>query len=235
MGAFHLYNILFISSDFTPFSELHQELKKDFLSVYEYSHNAFEEYKMILQDIDFVIMRAEQSFADTVLTMKMIKTFAKAPLYLLTDHLSEDEVTHYMEQGAEGNIELPYNAKMVAARIKAVLRFLHSVERPHTNIQRLGRIQLHLDNRDISVDGRIIPLTEVEFKIVKILIEHRDVAVSKDRIIQTVWDNNDSATDNALGIHITRLRKKLRCSDGRELIETVWGLGYRINLKHCES
>lgn len=230
-----MYNILFISSDVTPFLELQQELKKDFLSVYEYSHDAFEEYKMILQDIDFVIMRVEHSFDDTVQTMKMIKTFAKAPLYLLTDHLSEDEITHYMEQGAEGNIELPYNAKMVAARIKAVLRFLHSVERPHTNIQRLGRIQLHLDNREIIVDGQVIPLTEVEFRIVKLLVENRDLAVSKDRIIHSVWDNDDSATDNALGIHITRLRKKLKCSDGHELIETVWGLGYRINLKHCES
>ncbi len=230
-----MYNILFISSDVTPFLELQQELKKDFLSVYEYSHDAFEEYKMILQDIDFVIMRVEHSFDDTVQTMKMIKTFAKAPLYLLTDHLSEDEITHYMEQGAEGNIELPYNAKMVAARIKAVLRFLHSVERPHTNIQRLGRIQLHLDNREMIVDGQVIPLTEVEFRIVKLLVDNRDLAVSKDRIIQTVWDHNDSATDNALGIHITRLRKKLKCSDGHELIETVWGLGYRINLKHCES
>jgi len=112
---------------------------------------------------------------------------------------------------------------------------LHQVKRGAPNIIRFGRLILHIDNRELHIDHNIIPLTKVEFKILQLLIDHRDTVVSKDKIIHYVWDEDSSATDNALGIHITRLRKKVLCVEHQDLIETIWGLGYRINLSACEK
>ena len=102
-------------------------------------------------------------------------------------------------------------------------------------MMRLGRLVLHLDNRELHIDQHVLSLTKVEFKILHLLIDHKESVVSKDTIIHYVWDEDSSATDNALGIHITRLRKKIMEICDEDFIETIWGLGYRINLKACEK
>ena len=90
-------------------------------------------------------------------------------------------------------------------------------------------------NHQIKKGDETYHLTNVEYKILTILLESKDETVTKDRIINYVWDNDKSATDNALGIHITRLRKKLTYDQRTQLIETIWGVGYRLNYKLCEQ
>ena len=190
---------------------------------------------MRMSDIDFVLMHLDDHPNGNLHQITFVKSLANVPLYVFSTDDDPDVIASYLEHGSEGHIGIPFDPKVTASRLKAVLRFLHTVQRPINHIQRLGRLHVYLDNREVSIDGHRIQLTEVEFKIVKTLIENRDVTVSKDRIIHAVWNNDDSATDNALGIHITRLRKKLKCADGEDLIETVWGLGYRLNVKRCET
>lgn len=230
-----MYNILVLSKDSSKLRDLTDLLKRDFFTLYEHPYEAKDTYQSILHEIDFVIMELSESFHENIIRIQDIKHQLKAPLYVFSNETNKDNIQRYLEQGSEGHIDIPFDAELTAARIKAVLRFLHNVHQPNHSIQKLGRLLFHQDNHEIIMGERRILLTDVEFKIVKILIENRDVAVSKDRIIHAVWDNDDSATDNALGIHITRLRKKLKCIDGTDLIETVWGLGYRINIKQCES
>lgn len=230
-----MYNILVISKDIKPFEELISLLKKDFLNVYTFSSitaaNALDE----LRQYDFILLKVEGSAYDHERQISELKNHCACPLYVFSESHDADEIAHFLESGCEGHVEIPFKAKTVAPRIKAVLRFLHQVKRGAPNLLRYGRLVLHLDNREVLIDGKKIPLTNVEFKIVQILVEHREAVVSKDKIIHYVWDEDASATDNALGIHITRLRKKLICEPNQELIETVWGLGYRLNLDQCEK
>jgi DNA-binding response OmpR family regulator len=230
-----VYNILVVSEDPSPYSELTDHLRKEFFSVYHYgSDELFRSLDEIRQN-DIILLHLDKENTENIMRIQEFKKRSVCPLYIFSEGHTHDQITELLGYGSEGHIELPFNANLVSARIKAVLRFLHQVKRGHPNIMRYGRLTLHIDNREVLIDGKHIPLTNVEFKIFQILVEHRETVVSKDKIIHYVWDEDSSATDNALGIHITRLRKKLSCEPNTDLIETVWGLGYRLNLSLCET
>lgn len=216
------------------FLELEENLRKDFFSIFHYRFNEIEDHLSALHDFDFVLMHIDSKKAVPVQTIQQIKGHSRSPLYAFSEGYTVDDVTQLMEYGCEGHVAIPYHAAVTAARIKAVLRFLNQIRHKSHNVINAGRFSMHVDNREVYFDDEIIQLTKVEFRILKLLIEHRDTVVSKDKVIHTVWDDDTSATDNALGIYITRLRKKLPLCDGHELIETVWGLGYRLNLKICQ-
>lgn len=230
-----MYNILIVSEDLDPFSELCHLLKKDFFSVYQKTCNDLQESLQDLRQYDFILLHLGKDDHENAHRITSIKNHCVCPLYVFSEDHTPEDVAKLLELGSEGHIEIPFKAEIVAPRIKAVLRFLHQVKRSTPNTLRYGRLLLHLDNREVMIDNKQIPLTNVEFKIFQILVEHRETVVSKDKIIHYVWDEDSSATDNALGIHITRLRKKLGCESENELIETIWGLGYRLNLNLCDK
>ncbi|HPG43099.1 MAG TPA: response regulator transcription factor [Acholeplasmataceae bacterium] len=229
-----MYNILVISKELKPFEDLISLFKRDFFNVYTFAslHTAISPDHF--RKYDFILLHLEDNDTKHIELIKEIKDNCSCPLYVFSKTHSAEEASHLLEAGSEGHIEIPFSAQAVAPRIKAVLRFLSQLKKGTSRAIRYGRLSLNIDNREILIDDRKIPLTNVEFKIVHLLIEHREMVVTKDKIIHYVWDENSSATDNALGIHITRLRKKLVCKDNEDLIETVWGLGYRLNLEQCE-
>lgn len=230
-----MYNILVVADDPAPLSRLIDLLRKDFLSVFNLAFDELDSHLDTLKTYDFVLLVLESDEINNIRRILQIKLNCVCPLYVFSKERTEEDVIKLLEYGAEGHIQIPFRAEIVMPRIKSVLRFLHQVKRGSPVQMRFGRLILHIDNREVTVDGVQIPLTNVEFKILQILAEHRDSVVSKEKIISRVWDQDQSATDNALGIHITRLRKKLVCLPHPDLIETVWGLGYRLNLAACEE
>ncbi|HAX03412.1 MAG: hypothetical protein A2Y45_00375 [Tenericutes bacterium GWC2_34_14] len=230
-----MYNILIVSEDPSPFAELTDYLRREFFSVYQLNCDEVTRSSDEMRQYDFILLHLTKDSENSIKRIQDVKKHSSCPLYIFSHGHNHDEIVELLGHGSEGHIEVPFVASVVAARIKAVLRFLHQVKRNGANIMRFGKLTLHMDNREVLIDGNHIPLTNVEFKIFQILVEHRETVVSKDKIIHHVWDEDSSATDNALGIHITRLRKKLTCNPGCDLIETVWGLGYRLNLELCEK
>lgn len=230
-----MYNVLIVGDDPSPFSHLSDQLRKDFFNVYMDPYEVIQDRMDELKHYDFILMHIGKNEEENKGRLIEIKKHCVCPVYIFAEGHDHDEQIRHLEYGSEGYVDIPFEANVVASRIKAVLRYLHQVKRGAPNVIRFGRLVLHMDNRELHIDQNIIPLTKVEFKILHLLIEHRDTVVSKDNIIHYVWDEDSSATDNALGIHITRLRKKIMCQQGQDLIETIWGLGYRINLSVCEK
>lgn len=229
-----LYNLLLISNDVTPYIELIDYFKRDFFNVYSEALDYLDSSPQELDSYDFILLHLNASEANNIKMIQLIKQHAVCPLYLFSRNHLPTEKALLMEHGAEGHIDIPFSSQEVSSRIKAVLRFLNNVKRNSHQSIKVGKLVINFDNREVVYEGHRIKLTNVEYKLLKILVEHHDNLVSKDKIIRYVWDDDLSATDNALGIHITRLRKKLKCQDDVQMIETVWGLGYRLNLKACE-
>lgn len=225
---------MLVSDNPQPFQDLLHLFKKDFFSVYESPFKEQEKKTEELKQYDFILLHLDYDTKENAKRIAYLKSHSVCPLYVFSKGHQPEEISMLLEQGSEGHIEIPFHARTVASRIKAVLRFLHQIKRTAPNILRYGRLIVKLDNREVLMDNKNIPLTNVEFKIFQVLLEHGETVVSKDKIIHAVWDQDVSATDNALGIHITRLRKKLKCDNDEDLIETVWGLGYRLNLELCE-
>lgn len=234
MEGIHLYNILVLTNQETPFRPLIEDLKKDFFNVYQYGVDYIKFQADDIQNYDFVLLHINPKSAQCIEHISDLRSLSKSPVYLFSEGASDEEMASFMEYGAEGHVCIPFSARVVSARIKAVLRYLNQIRKEQVGMVKIGHIIFHIDNREVIVHGKPIQLTNVEYRILKILVENKDMVISKDKIIHYVWDEDSSATDNALGIHITRLRKKLELQNRSNVIETIWGLGFRLNIRNNE-
>lgn len=129
--------------------------------------------------------------------------------------------------GADDYITKPFHNDELLARIAARLRM-------NTNSGKLGNLKykdIELNTEDFSVicNGVEIELSKHEFALLEMLMENPKRTCTKSMIYDTVWDYENSADDNTLNVHISKLRKKLKeCNPDEEYIETVWGIGYRL-------
>jgi len=229
-----VFDILILTEEPKIFEEITNIFAREFYKTNNQNFDFLDQHSSDLRRYDFILIQLDYSEHANENIIKKIKSKSLCPLYIFSKNHIDSEKIKLMEFGAEGHIDVPFNSVVVAARIKAVLRFLNSLKKAKDNTIAIGPILLDLDNYLINDNGKLVNLTNVEHKILKILLENRDNTVTKDDIIHFVWDDDTSATDNALGIHITRLRKKMNCGDRVEIIETIWGIGYRLNFRLCE-
>jgi DNA-binding response OmpR family regulator len=230
-----VFDILVLTEETKPFEEVIEIFKKEFFKIEVKTIHYIDYHSCDLHHYDFILIRLDYLESINEHLIKTIKSRSQCPLYIFAKNHTDHEKASLMEYGAEGHIDIPFSSSVVAARIKAVLRFINTIKKVKDNTIKIGTILIDLDNYSIDNNGSYMNLTNVEHKILKILLENKDHTVTKDEIIRYVWDDDTSATDNALGIQITRLRKKINCGDQVDIIETIWGIGYRFNFKLCES
>ncbi len=129
--------------------------------------------------------------------------------------------------GADDYVTKPFNNDELLARIAARLR----TKDDPVSFGKLAYKDIELDVYDFSVRcaGKDIELSKHEFALLRLLMENPKRTCTKSMIFDTVWDDENSADDNTLNVHISKIRKKLKeCSPEEEYIETVWGIGYRL-------
>ena len=129
--------------------------------------------------------------------------------------------------GADDYVTKPFHNEELLARIGARLRT--NREAPSTDTLTYKDIVLNKSDFSVVCNGKSIELSKHEFALLELLMERPDQTCTKSLIYDTVWDYENSADDNTLNVHISKLRKKLKeCNPGEEYIETVWGIGYRL-------
>lgn len=135
------------------------------------------------------------------------------------------------ELGADDYVTKPFNNDELIARIAVRLR---NVSAESSASEKLTYKGIVLDKSDFSVSccGQSVKLSKLEFDLLRLLMEQPGRTCTKALIYDTVWDYENSADDNTLNVHISKIRKKLKaCDPDSEYIETVWGIGYRLKNK----
>lgn len=162
--------------------------------------------------------------ADGEYICKEIRKQSNMGIIMVTSRESELDELISINNGADHYITKPYNIQILLAKIASLLRRTDS-NAIKDKIDAKDFI-LNLSNSTIERSGKTIELTKNEYKILKYLIENRGKIVSREDIMECLWESESFIDDNTLSVNITRLRNKLEELDLKELIETKRGQGY---------
>jgi two-component system, OmpR family, response regulator RegX3 len=160
--------------------------------------------------------------------VRRLRERSSVPIIMLTARGEETDRIVGLELGADDYVVKPFSAREVAARIRAVLRRTDaSVEREGP--LEVGRLQLDPDRRSARLDGDELELTRKEFELLELLMREAGNVVSRERLIDEVWDVNWFGSTKTLDVHVSSLRRKLGddSADPR-FIHTVRGVGFRF-------
>jgi two-component system response regulator RegX3 len=163
---------------------------------------------------------------------RALRERTKVPIIMLTARGEETDRIVGLELGADDYIVKPFSAREVAARIRAVLRRSRETagaapDRPAA--LEVGPVRLDAARRSAELDGRELDLTRKEFELLELLLREAGVVVSRERLIDEVWDTNWFGSTKTLDVHVSSLRRKLGddSADPR-FIHTIRGVGFRF-------
>ena len=165
---------------------------------------------------------------------KEIRSHSMVPIIMLTAKDDEVDTVIGLELGADDYVTKPYSARELLARIKAVLRRKGDfvLDEGESSIVQVGEIKLDSDRHIVSIKGEKVPLPLKEFELLEFLMRNAGRVLTRIQIIDRIWGNDYVGDTKTLDVHIKRLRSKLEVDPANpELIQTVRGLGYKMELK----
>jgi len=184
-------------------------------------------------NIDISLLDVNLPDGDGYTVCREIRKKSRMPIIFLTACDDEIHTVLALEQGADDYIAKPFRIRELMARMKAVLRRSgsasgqQSVDKAIVNV---GDAQVNINTAKVYKENEEIVLTAMEYKLLLIFIQHRGQNISRQQILAQIWDcAGDYVNDNTLSVYIKRLRKKLGDSEESQLIQTVRGIGYRMD------
>jgi len=160
-----------------------------------------------------------------------LRRTSKVPIIMLTARGEEADRVAGLELGADDYVVKPFSARELVARVRAVLRRVAEAgeQRPEGAIE-VGEVRLDPDRRSTAFQGDELELSRKEFDLLRLLMENAGSVVSRERLIDEVWDTNWFGSTKTLDVHVSGLRKKLGDdSAGPRYIHTVRGVGFRFS------
>ena len=151
------------------------------------------------------------------------------PLIILSAMDSLDDVIAGLRMGADDYMTKPFSFEELLARIETVTRRSSEVTSVEQSLS-VGTLAFDRQSLRFSVDGNEIKMTAKELAIIELLMSHPGTLFSRERILSNVWGLNMDPLTNVVDVYIGKLRKKIDSGSGSSLIETVRGLGYRLNI-----
>ena len=168
--------------------------------------------------------------------LRMDKTTKKVPIFMLTAKGEELDKILGLELGADDYITKPFSIKELIARIRAAMRrinedsFEAEEERKGSSILRIRNIEIYSEKYEVRKNGEKLTLTLKEFELLKILAENCNRVMTRDFLLDKIWGYDYAGETRTVDVHIRHLRQKIEEEEsGRQLIETVRGIGYRLN------
>ena len=180
---------------------------------------------ILLRRPDLVLLDINLPNTDGEYICKEIRKQSQMPISIVTRRESEWDELISINYGADHYVTKPFNLQILLAKIASVLRRTSKVEEFREKIDARDFI-LNVAKSSIEKDDKTIELTKNEYKILKYLLQNRDKIVSRQEIMECLWDTDSFIDDNTLTVNVTRLRNKLEELNLKELLQTKRGQGY---------
>lgn len=222
-----MQKILIVEDD----EKLRNELEI-FLSHQGYQVECLKKFDNTIHDIleinpNLILLDINLPGVDGEYICKEIRKQSDMGIIAVTSRDNELDELVSINYGADHYITKPFNIHILLAKVNSLLRRTNSNSEPKNKIDAKDFI-LNISNSTIIKDDKIIDLTKNEYKILKYLIENREKIVSREDIMDVLWENDCFVDDNTLSVNITRLRSKLEELGLKDIIETKRGQGYML-------
>lgn len=201
-----------------------------FLSRYGYEVEAPEDFENIIENIkgsncDLILLDINLPVFDGYYICREVRKFSDVPIIVVTSRDSDIDELMSMNLGADDFVTKPYNTQILLARIEAILKRVNK-NLMAQDILEYNEMKVNLSNGTISYNNKTIEITKNELKIISYLIKNKGKIVSREDLMNYLWDCEMFIDDNTLSVNVTRIRKKLEEIGLKNIIETRRGLGY---------
>ena len=157
--------------------------------------------------------------------IKELKEKNNVPIIVMSAIEDVNKKIDLFSLGANDYITKPFNNDELIARVKVQLRDNNTF----SNILKFKDIELDKNNFSVKCNGKKVSFTKKEFELLKLIIENQNQTLTKSAIFDSIWSDENSADDNTLNVHISKIKNKLKeCNPDEEYIENVWSIGYRL-------
>lgn len=210
-----------------------RKLIRDFLTKSGFevleAENGEEAVDLFMSDkeIALIILDVMMPKMDGWQVCREIRKNSKVPIIMLTAKSAEDDELRGFELGVDEYISKPFSPKILVARVEAVLRRSNSVGTEE--ILHAGCIEINKAAHQVTIDGQDIELSYKEFELLSYFAENQGIALSREKILNNVWNYDYFGDARTIDTHVKKLRSKLG-EKGSEYIKTIWGMGYKFEV-----
>ena len=177
------------------------------------------------KDISLVILDVMMPKMDGWETCREIRQYSKGPIIMLTARGEENDELRGFELRVDEYISKPFSPKILVARVQAILR--RSNASTEETLEYNG-IVLNRSAHEVTIDGKRIDLSFKEFELLSYFMENKDIALSRERILNHVWDYDYFGDARTIDTHVKKLRSKM--GEKGSCIKTIWGMGYKFEV-----
>ncbi len=214
-----------------------RELVVEYLEEYGYKVETLPSGMEAVQTVQaitpsVVVLDVMMPGKDGLEVLRDIRGASQVPVIMLTAKGEDTDRIVGLELGADDYMAKPFNPRELLARIKAVLRRYEAMT-PADNKQKNsttiteGGLTLNLSKQTLLIEGEELELAPTEFRLLKVLMGNADKALTRDNLMDMVWDKDFAVYDRSIDVHISKLRSQLKSYEAHaKRIKTVWGTGY---------
>ena len=178
------------------------------------------------QDIALIILDVMMPKVDGWQVCRELRTYSKVPIILLTAKSEERDELMGFELGVDEYITKPFSPKILVARVEAILR--RTMQNETIEMIELGGIVVDRTAHSVTIDGETIELSYKEFELLVFFMENQGIALSREKILNSVWNYDYYGDARTIDTHVKKLRSKLNGKG--DYIKTIWGLGYKMEV-----
>ncbi|MCB2339800.1 response regulator transcription factor [Clostridium estertheticum] len=211
------------------------KLKKymqEYLNAYDYKTILLNDFDNVLEDVqhiepNLIILDINLPTFDGFYFLKIIRNKSNVPVIIVSARSEEGEQIRGMELGADDYITKPFGMGILLAKVNAVLRRTNNVIT--TEDFNICGLTLNSDSMRLMFEEKIVDLSKNEYKLLKLFMSNCGKVITREELLETLWDDTDFIDDNTLTVNITRVKKKLKDLEAKNSIVTKRGVGYVFN------
>ena len=176
------------------------------------------------KDIALIVLDVMMPKMDGWQVCREVRSYSKVPIIMLTARGDERDELQGFQLGVDEYISKPFSPKILVARIEAILRRTNQVS--EEEVLSCGGIEIDKAAHRVLIDGKEIELSYKEFELLTYFVENKGIALSREKILNNVWNYDYFGDARTIDTHVKKLRSKM--GEKGDLIKTIWGMGYKL-------